>query len=161
MHLESRIVQQCQQIVNALSYFCNFQQCCDDVLGVCRRPCFVEILQDSDNKWFHNIPNLCGICLELIQWLDSTCKYMININLLTHFESSSHGFTLYIVIQCWNERIPCRIPFGPIWWLPTHSCSGDPDRPHMSLRQRGKSEATKARFGLPVQPCNFQISQKL
>lgn len=48
--------------------------------------------------WDHD---LCGICLELIQWLHSTCKYMININLLTHFESSScHGFTLYIVILC-------------------------------------------------------------
>ena len=153
MHLESRIVQQCQQIVNALSYFCNFQQCCDDVLGVCRRPCFVEIMQDSDNKWFHNIPNLCGICLELIQWLDSTCKYVININLLTHFESSScHGFTLYIVILSnttmlkWTHTVPHTF-WADLMVPKTHSCSGDPDRPQMPLRQRGKSEATKARFG--------------
>lgn len=105
MHLESRIVQQCQQIVNALSYFCNFQQCCDDVLGVCRRPCFVEILQDSDNKWFHNIPNLCGICLELIQWLHSTCKYMININPFWIFQSWLYSLYSNTMLK-WTHTVP-------------------------------------------------------
>lgn len=81
----------------------------------------------------------------VLNWFNDYIPLASTWLILTHFESSSHGFTLYIVIlQSWNERIP----------FATHLMVANP-RPEMSLRQRGKSEATKARFGLTCFFSNF------
>lgn len=122
-NLESRIVQQCQQTVNSLSYFCHFQQCCDDVSGLCSRPCFVEIMQDSDNNIVTQI-SVEYVLNSFNDYIPLGSTWLI----LTNFESSScHGFTLYtVILQCWNERIPfgrsgCQpILFPALWPAPSN-----------------------------------------